>query len=64
MSLETGVIRNFAIFTRKHLTACNFTSTSSQKRLQQGDSCKNCDIFTNSYLYGTPPMAAFVRLIK
>ena len=26
------------------------------------DSCKNCEIFPNSFSYGIPPVAAFVSL--
>ena len=77
MFLKTGVITNFAIFTRiswivleslvnkiAGLTGSNFISTSSQKRLNAIDSCENYNISTNSFFCGTPPVAAFVSLIK
>ena len=64
--------RNFAIFTGKHLCWSlfliknNFISTLSQKRLQYRWflSCKNCEIFTNFFFYGTYLVAIFVSLIK
>ena len=48
------------------LTVCNFISTLFQKRLQHRwlQQSENCEIFTNSFFYGTPPVAAFVSLIK
>ena len=48
------------------LTACSFIWTSSQKRLQHRwlQENENCEIFMNSIFYRTPPVAAFVSLIK
>ena len=76
MFFKIGVIRNFALFTGKHvleslfnkvagLAACNFISISFQKRLQHWYfSCEYCKIFKNNFYYRTPLVAAFVSLIK
>ena len=76
MFFKTGVIRNFAIFTRKHLCWSLFLiklqalrpATLFQPRPKRdfntGDFCENCEIFKNSFFYGTAPVAAFVSLIK
>ena len=48
---KTGVIRNFAIFTGKHLFQ------PRPKRDPTCDSCENCKIFKNSFFYGTLPVA-------
>ena len=52
-------------FSQESLIACNFISTSSQKRLQY--MCFPVNIaknFMDSFFYRTPPIAAFVSLIK
>ena len=78
MSLKTGVSRNFAIFTGKHVldslfnklacfTACNFISTSSQNLCWSltGGSCEKCkNFYEQHFFYGTSRVAAFVSLIK
>ena len=43
------------------LMVCNFISTSYKRDL---NSCKNCKIFTNSFFYRIPPVAASVSLRK
>ena len=64
MFFKTGVIRNFCNIHRKESmleSLFNFISTSPHNT---GDSCENCKIFTNSFFYGTPPVAALVSSIK
>ena len=64
MFFKTGVIRNFCNIQRKTSmleSLFNFISTSPHIT---GDSFVNCKIFTNSFFYGTPPVAAFVSSIK
>ena len=70
MFFETGVTRNFVIFTGKHLCwnlfliKNNFTSTLSQKRLQHRWFLWKLLKSLPTSFYGTPPVAAFVSLIK
>ena len=72
--LKTGVIRNFAILTGKHLCWSLFLIKLQAlwpatlfkphpKRDFTGDSSETCKIFTNSFFYGTLRVAAFVSLI-
>ena len=75
MFFKTGVIRNFAVFTEKHLVlkclfnkvadlmACNFFWSLSESSTQVFY-CEYCKIFTKSIFYRTPLVAAFVILIK
>ena len=35
-----------------------------QSYLKWKSSCENCKIFTNSFFYGTPPVAAFCQFDK
>ena len=74
MFFKTGVNRNLAILTGKHLFWSLFliklqaVRPNFQFRLKRdfntGDSCENCQIVTYSFFDGTPPVAAFVSLIK
>ena len=71
-----GVIRHFAIFTRKYLCwslfliklqairPVTFFQPCAKRDFNTSGSCENCKFFTNSFFYGTPLMAAFVSLIK
>ena len=73
MFFKTIVAKNFAILTGKHLCWSLFLiknisiSTLSQTRPQHRwflDPEEIVEIFTNSFFYGTFPVAAFVSLIK
>ena len=72
MFFKTIVARNFAIFAGKHLCWSlfsiknNFISTFCYKRLQHSWFlfCENCEIFMNTFFYGTCLVAVFVSLIK
>ena len=59
---KTGIIRNFAIFTRKHLSWSLFLIKLWTLRLYRWFLWK-LQNFTNSFFYGTLPVAAFVSLI-
>ena len=72
--VKTGVIGNFAIFTGKYLywsliliklqRPATLFQTRTKRDFNTDDSCENCKIFTNSFFYGTPPVTAFLSLIK
>ena len=59
------VLLEISQYSQENIMACNFISTSSQKRLQHRffpvNIAKN---FMDSFFYRTPPVAAFVSLIK
>ena len=70
MFCKKGVLRNFANFTGKHLyQSLIFVKlaglrpvTISKMRLAQAFSFQLCEIFKNTYLYRTPPVAASENL--
>ena len=76
MFFKIGVIRNFAIFTGKHLCWSLFSiklhalqpttlfQARPKREFSTGDSCENCKIFMNNVSDGTPPVVVFVSLIK
>ena len=69
---KTGVVRNFAIFTGKHLCWSFFLikfaglSTSSQKRLQHRwlQQSENCDIFMNRFYFWNTSGGCFCQFDK
>ena len=66
MFCKTGVIRNFAIFTRNSLQGqpAILFQPSPKGDFNTDDSCENCKIFTKSFFYRALPVAAFFSLIK
>ena len=61
--VKTGV-RNFAIFTGKHVLESLYFNLILMRYFNTGDSSENYKIFMNSFFYGTSLVAAFVSLIK
>ena len=62
---KTGVLRNFAKFTGKHLCQSIFFNKKAEVRnfikketLAQVFSCEICEISKNTFSYRTPPAAA------
>ena len=58
MFFKTGVLKNFAIFTGKHLLESLFNKEALLKR---DTTCEYCEIFKNSFFNRAPPVAAFIR---
>ena len=63
MFFKISVLKNFAIFTGKHLCwdlfsmkACNFIQKETPTQVF---SCEYCEILKNNFFYMTPPVAAF-----
>ena len=62
MFFKIVVLKNFAIFTGKHLCwslflhckACNVIKKETPKQVL---SCEYCEVFKNSFFYRTPPVA-------
>ena len=59
MLFKIGALKNFATFTGKHLCWSLFLIT--QVTLTQLFFSKYCEIFSNSFFHGTPPVAAFLQ---
>ena len=54
MFFTTGVLKNFAIFTGKHLCWSLFYQRYSKEIPTKVFSCKFCEIFKNMFFYRTP----------
>ena len=65
MLFKIGILKNFAIFTGKHLCWSFFLIKLQAFRPEketptQVFSCEYCEIFKNTFFYRTPPVAAFL----
>ena len=59
MYFKIGVLKNFAMFTRKYLCWSLRPAALLKKRLQHRCSaCEYCEIFENSFFYRTSPVTA------
>ena len=59
---KLGILKNFAIFTRKHLRWSLFLIKLQAFTLTQVFSCQYCEMFKNSFSYRTSTVAAFVKI--
>ena len=59
MLFKIGALKNFGTFTGKHLCWSLFLIT--QVTLTQLFFSEYCEIFSNSFFHGTPPVAAFLQ---
>ena len=64
--VKKGVLKNFTKFTGKHLCQSLFTNkvTGLKKRLAQVLPCEFCEMFQNTFFYGSPPVAASVLQLR
>ena len=74
--LQKQALLKILLFTVKHLCWSLFLielhalwpaisfQPHPKRNFNTGDSCENCELLTNSIFHGTPPVAAFVSLIK
>ena len=64
MFFKTSLIRNFTIFTGKSYGLQLYFNLVPKETSTQAFSCQYCKIITNNFFHRTPPVAAFVSLIK